>query len=461
MTMLTRTLGTAIKALRRNVMRSALTTLGIVIGVGAVITMMEIGNGSAAAVQDTISRMGANNLMIQAGAATSGGVSFGGGSNQSLTVRDVEALIEECSDYLTSVAPVVYSRTQVVFGAKNWVPFYLYGTTPEYIEVREWQQFDEGEMFTEQDVRGAAQVCVLGKSMKESLFGDQSPIGLSVRINNQPFKVVGVLAPKGANMLGMDQDDILLAPWTSIKFKVAGRSVTQTNQSAVETTSSTTTSSVTLNERYPSKSLVLYPTVAANMQLNNPRVDRAANVNVIWARVGAADDIPTAQKMITETLRRQHRLRAGAPNDFTIRDMTEQNNVLGSTSQLMSGLLLSVALISLVVGGVGIMNIMLVSVTERTREIGLRMAVGARQRDILRQFLVEAVLLCLIGGGLGIALGRGAAELVRYFLQWPTQVSLGAIFAAVTVSGLVGVLFGFYPAWKASRLDPIQALRYE
>jgi len=460
MLMITRTIRTAIHALRRNVMRSALTTLGIVIGVGAVITMMEIGNGSAAAVQDTISRMGANNLMIQAGAATSGGVSFGGGSQQTLTVKDVGALMDEVGEYLVSVAPVVYARTQVVFGGKNWVPFYLYGTTPEFLDVREWQNLDEGEMFTEQDVRGASQVCVLGKTLKTQLFGEQSPIGCEVRLNNQPFKVVGVLSPKGANMIGMDQDDILLAPWTSIKFKVAGRSVTNTNQSERAATDTTQTVN-TLNERYPSKTVELYPTVSANVAMNNPRVDRAANINVIWAKVGLAQDVPTARRMISETLRRAHRLRPGAPDDFSIRDMTEQNNVLGSTSQLMSGLLLSVALISLVVGGVGIMNIMLVSVTERTREIGLRMAVGARPKDILRQFLVEAVLLCLIGGALGIGLGRGSAELVRFFLHWPTQVSVAAIVASVTVSGLVGVLFGFYPAWKASRLDPIQALRYE
>lgn len=443
-------------------MRSALTTLGIVIGVGAVICMMEIGNGSAGAVQNTIARMGANNLMIEPGAATNAGISFGGGSAQSLTIKDVESLNDECGDWISCVAPVVRARTQVVYNSRNWVPFYLYGTTPEFLDVREWQDLTAGDMFTDQDVRGANQVCVIGQTIATNLFGQQNPVGCDVRLNNQPFKVIGVLSPKGANMMGMDQDDVLLAPWTSIKFKVAGQSVTNTNQSApAAAATGANTPSPTLNERYPSKSLTLYPTASANQSLNNPRVDRLSSVSVIWARLHSRDNLATARAQMDEVLRRQHRLRAGVPNDFTVRDMTEQNNVLGSTSQLMSGLLLAVALISLVVGGVGIMNIMLVSVTERTREIGLRMAVGARPTDILRQFLVEAVLLCLIGGGLGIALGRGASELVRLIMHWPTEISIGAIIASVTVSGLVGVIFGFYPAWKASRLDPIQALRYE
>jgi ABC-type antimicrobial peptide transport system permease subunit len=314
-------------------------------------------------------------------------------------------------------------------------------------------------MFTAQDVRNASQVCVLGQTLAQALFGDQSPLGSDVRLNHQPFRVIGVLSPKGANMIGIDQDDILLAPWTAIKFKVAGRSVTPVNQS--ENPVADATAINTLNQRYPSRGVSLFPVPSASQQANNPRIDRVPSVNVIWARVRLAEDIPAAKQQITEVLRRQHRLRTNLPNDFTLRDMTEQNNVLGSTSQLMSGLLLSVALISLLVGGVGIMNIMLVSVTERTREIGLRMAVGARPRDILRQFLVEAVLLCLLGGGLGIAVGRAGSETVRIFLRWPTQVSPEAMIASVGVSALVGIVFGYYPAWKASRLDPIQALRYE
>lgn len=454
---LMRTTGTALRALRRNVLRSALTTLGIVIGVAAVITMMEIGGGSAAAVQETIARMGANNLLVQPGAATSGGVNLGIGSQQTLTLRDYEAIEAECSDLLASVAPVVLARTQVVYGNKNWVPVYLLGTTPEYLDVRQWQDLDEGQMFTETDVRRGRQVCVLGRTVATALFGDRSPLGADVRLNLQPFKVIGVLSSKGSSMIGVDQDDILLAPWTAIKFKVAGRSASPPTQT--EPVAATTVN--TLSRLYPSSGLVLYPAPSESQVVNNPRIDRVPNVGVIVARVAEAQAIPETIERISRVMRRQHRIGPGEADDFTIRDMTESSNVLGSTTELMSGLLLSVALISLVVGGVGIMNIMLVSVTERTREIGLRMSVGARPRDILKQFLIEAVVLCLLGGAIGIALGRTGAECVRALLHWPTQISIVAIVASATVSGLVGVVFGFYPAWKASRLDPIQALRYE
>jgi ABC-type antimicrobial peptide transport system permease subunit len=265
-----------------------------------------------------------------------------------------------------------------------------------------------------------------------------------------------VLSQKGANMVGSDQDDILLAPWTAIKYRVAGRPLVP-----AATAESGTTGINTLSRRYPSAGLQLYPTPSESQLVNNPRVDRVPTLSLIWARAGSADDIPAAKQQIEATLRREHRLEPEETTDFVIRDMTEQGKVLGSTAQLMSALLLSVALISLAVGGVGIMNIMLVSVTERTREIGLRMAVGARPGDILRQFVVEAMVLCLIGGAIGIVVGRVSAELVQLLLRWPTRVSPAAIIASVTVSGLVGLLFGFYPAWKASRLDPIQALRYE
>jgi ABC-type antimicrobial peptide transport system permease subunit len=449
------TIGTAVRALRRNILRSFLTTLGIVIGVASVIAMMEIGGGSAAAMQETIARMGANNLIILPGSVTTGAVNFGTGSRQSLSVADFEVLATECDDLLAGAAPVVISRTQVVYGNRNWIPVYLYGTTPDYLTVREWQITD-GQMFDDADVRRGAQVCVIGQTLAAELFAGESPLGRVVRINNQPFRVIGLLDEKGANMVGTDQDDILLAPWTAIKYRVSGRStaVPLVDPSAARTIN-------TLSRRYPSDGLVLYPTPSEAQMVNSPRVERIPSLSLMWVRAATAEGIEPAKERITEVLRREHRIAAQESDDFVIRDMTEQNNLLGSTTRLMSGLLLIVALISLVVGGVGIMNIMLVSVTERTREIGLRMAVGARPRDILRQFLVEAVVLCLLGGAGGILAGRSTAVLVRWLLAWPTQVSWLAILASVTVSGVVGVLFGFYPAWKASRLDPIQALRFE
>ena len=453
------TLRVAFKELRRNKLRSALTTLGIVIGVSAVIAMMEIGQGSARAVQETIARMGANNLMIQPGTAASGGISLGGGSGTTLLLKDAESLRGECS-LLASIAPVVRARTQVVYGNKNWVPFYLYGTTPAYLEVREWENLADGSCFTDQDVRNGVQVCVLGQTIARELFDRDSPLGKEVRINNQPFKVIGVLTPKGANMLGFDQDDILLTPWTSLKYKVSGTSVANLNQSATQAVDPAQQVN-TLSGRYPSQQVPLFPVASARQKANNPQIDRLTNVDLIWVRVARAGDVAAAKRQIIDILHRQHRIRPGLPDDFNIRDMTEQNDALSSSARLMGGLLLSVATISLIVGGVGIMNIMLVSVTERTREIGLRMAVGARGRDILRQFLVEAVILCLIGGGLGIVLGRGGSTLARVIFHWPTESSLPAVIASVTVSVAVGIVFGYYPAWKAARLDPIQALRYE
>jgi len=452
-----RTVGTALAALRRNALRSALTTLGIVIGVAAVITMMEIGNGSAAAIQETITRMGSNNLLVLPGSVTTGAVNYGTGSQQSLTIEDFEVVKAECGDMVADAAPVVITRTQVVYANRNWIPTYLYGTTPEYVQVREWQDLDAGQMFTDADVRRGAQVCVLGRTLARALFDEQSPLGGIVRLNQQPFRVIGVLASKGANMMGTDQDDILLAPWTSIKYRVAGRPIA----AAAAVDPSTAAKMNTLSQRYPSLGPLLYPTPSPAQLVNNPRVDRIPSLSAIWVRARSAATVGAARGRIEATLRRQHRIAPEETDDFVVRDLTEQSKALGATAGLMAGLLLSVALISLAVGGVGIMNIMLVSVTERTREIGLRMAVGARPRDVLEQFLVEAVVLCLIGGTIGIGVGRGGAELVRLLLNWPTKISVAAIVASVGVSALVGVGFGFYPAWKASRLDPIRALRYE
>jgi len=452
-----RTLQTALRALRRNPMRAALTTLGIVIGVGAVIAMMEIGKGSSEAIQKSISSMGANNLLVQPGTAASGGISFGSGSVMTLTPQDAEAVLRECPA-VGSAAPVVRARTQVVYAGRNWVPFSIYGTSPAYLEVRDWS-LAEGEVFTDRDVRNANRVCLLGQTLVRELFQGESPIGKDIRINNVLFKVVGVLSRKGANMMGMDQDDVVLAPWTTIKYRVAGTRLDNANQSSA---SSGSTSSVnSLSQLYPGGQTALYPEQSATQAADTPLPVRFTNVDQILVSARSSRDIEPAISQITAVLRERHRIHGGEADDFNIRDMTEMTKVLSSTSKLMTNLLLCVALISLVVGGVGIMNIMLVSVTERTREIGLRMAVGARARDILRQFLVEAVVLCLAGGGMGILLGHGGSHLVRLFLHWPIATSPTAIAAAVLVSASVGILFGYYPAWKASRLDPIDALRYE
>jgi ABC-type antimicrobial peptide transport system permease subunit len=453
-----RTIRTALHALRRNPMRAAMTTLGIVIGIAAVIAMMEIGNGSSAAIQKTIASMGAGTVMIMPGTTASGGVSFGAGSVMTLTPDDCGAILRECPAVRIAV-PVVRARTQVVYGDRNWVPSFIYGTTPAYLDIRDWKNLADGEMFSDRDVRNANKVCLLGQTLVRELFQGESPIGKEIRVKNVSFRVVGVLSTKGANMMGMDQDDILLAPWTTIKYRVTGSSLANVNQSSA---SSSTTSSVnTLNQLYPSSELSLYPVPSATQAADTPMPVRFTNVDNIMVAPQSVVETPLAIRQMTELLHERHRIHEGESDDFTIRDMAEMIKTLTATTTLMSRLLLCVALISLVVGGVGIMNIMLVSVTERTREIGLRMAVGARARDILRQFLVEAVVLCLAGGALGVLVGHGGSRFVTLLLRWPTETSLAAIIAAVLVSASVGIIFGYYPAWRASRLDPIEALRYE
>jgi len=452
-----RTARTAMTALGRNPMRALLTTLGIVIGVGAVIAMMEIGTGSSAAIQKTIATMGANVLLVLPGTAASGGVSFGAGSVTTLTPQDGEAILRD-SPAVRNVAPIVRARTQVVYGNRNWVPQQMIGTTPAFLDVRDWTNMAEGESFTERDVLNANKVCLIGRTLVRELFQGESPIGREIRVKNVSFRVAGVLSPKGANMMGSDQDDILLAPWTTIKYRVTGSTLSNPNQSAAGGTGSTVN---TLNKIYPSEAPEIYPKPSEAQAANTPLTVRFTNIDQLLAAANGPEEIPAAIQQMTEILRERHRIRDGQPDDFTIRDMTEMTNTLTSTTRLMTNLLLCVAMISLVVGGVGIMNIMLVSVTERTREIGLRMAVGARARDILRQFLVEAVVLCLVGGAAGILLGHGGSRLVELLLRWPVATSLPAIAAAVLVSAGVGIVFGFYPAWKASRLDPIDALRYE
>ncbi len=450
------TLHTALRALRRNPMRALLTTLGIVIGIGAVIAMMEIGQGSSAAIQKSITSMGANNLLILPGTASSGGVSFGAGSTMTLTPGDYEAIIRDCPAVRCG-APIVRARTQLVYNGRNWVPQTINGSTPSLLQVQLWEDLSDGECFNERDLLNANRVCLVGQTIARELFQGDNPIGKELRIKNVAFKVIGILSAKGANMVGMDQDDIVIAPWTSIKFRVSGSSLTNTNQSKSDASSSINT----LSQVYPSNQTALYPEKSETQLADSMLTVRFVNVDQILISALSAEEIPAAIQQITALLRERHRLQPGEPDDFSIRDMTEMSKVLTSTTKLMTNLLLCVAMISLVVGGVGIMNIMLVSVTERTREIGLRMAVGARSRDILWQFLVEAVVLCLAGGILGIILGHGGSLLVEMLLHWPIATSPAAIVSAVGVSATVGIIFGFYPAWKASRLDPIDALRYE
>jgi len=447
---------TAFTALRRNPLRAMLTTLGIVIGVGAVIAMMEIGAGSKAALNKSIASMGANVLVIRPGTASSGGVSFGAGTTTSLTPLDCQAILRECPT-IRNAAPMVRTRAQVVYGNRNWVPNNIYGTTPAYLDVQDWNNLALGEPFNERDVLNANRVCILGQTLARELFEGESPIGKEIRIKNIAFRVTGVLSTKGSNMMGFDQDDVILAPWTTIKYRVSGTTLANTNQS----TSSTSDSVNTLSNLYPAAKTSLYPEKSSVQEANHPMPVRFANIDHIMAAANSAAEISSAIDQITEVLRERHRIQAGEPDDFNIRNMAELTRTLSTTTLLMTNLLLAVAMISLVVGGVGIMNIMLVSVTERTREIGLRMAVGARGRDILRQFLVEAIVLCLAGGAMGIFFGHGGSMLVRYLLKWPVETSPSAITLAVFVSAGVGIIFGFYPAWKASRLDPIEALRYE
>jgi ABC-type antimicrobial peptide transport system permease subunit len=451
-------LKTSLNALRRNVMRTMLTTLGIVIGVAAVITMTEIGNGASIAIQRTMASMGANTLVVIPGAANTGGINFGFGSLMTLTPQDADAIIEECPA-VRSVAPIVRARTQLIFGNRNYVPTYLYGTTPAFLDIRDWTDLENGEAFTEHDVRNANKVCIIGRTIVRQLFGEESPIGKEIRIRNVAFKVVGVLRAKGANMMGMDQDDILLAPWTTIKYRVVASSLSAANQSNTNTGNSNEVN--TLSQIYPNLQQNLYPVASSTEQTDTPQPIRFTNVDQILTAAQSASQIPSAMQQMTVLLRERHHLLIPDPDDFNIRDMTEITKAMSSTTELITKLLLCVAMISLVVGGIGIMNIMLVSVTERTREIGLRMAVGAAPSDILRQFLTEAVVLCLIGGTMGIMLGRSASYIVTSVLHWPTAASVGAIVVSVFVSASVGVIFGFYPAWKASRLDPIDALRYE
>ncbi len=400
------TIKIAMRALRRNKLRTALTMLGIIIGVGAVIAMVGIGNGAKAQVQARIAALGQNVILIFSGSINRSGVFSGFGGAGTLTVEDALAIQNEVSG-VAAVSPEARSGGQIMAGNNNWST-QIMGEGVDYFTIRQWD-FAEGGMFTEADVRAAAKVCVLGKTTAEKLFPGEDPVGQSIRIKNVPIRVLGVLRPKGVSMMGSDQDDTVIVPYTTCMRRLAGVTTL-----------------------------------------------RAINV-----QAASSDQIFAVQNGVTELLRQRHRIQPGRDDDFIIRNQQEISETANATTETMTALLAGVAIISLIVGGIGIMNIMLVSVTERTREIGIRMAVGARGRDILSQFLIEAVTLSSIGGILGIGLGIGAAKFLSSVKNWPTLVSMDSVVIAFVFSAVVGVFFGFYPARKASQLDPIDALRYE
>ena len=396
----------ALRALARNKMRSALTMLGIIIGVGAVIAVVSIGQGAQYLVQQGIQAMGTNAVFISAGSNRAGGVRQGYGGVKTLTIDDMNAILREIP-IIKQAAPSLQSRQQIVYGNQNWNT-QVTGTTPNYFDIRTWP-VQEGSVFSDDEVDLAANVCVIGATVQKILFVGEDPIGKTIRIGNLPFRVDGVLESKGQNVTGQDQDDVIFAPYTTVQRKIQGITWLQV--------------------------------------INASAISQEASV--------------AAVNPITSLLRERHRIRPGDDDDFLIRTQSDIADLANQTQSVMTMLLGGIASVSLVVGGIGIMNIMLVSVTERTREIGVRMAVGATESDVQRQFLVEAVTLSMMGGAIGIIFGLIGSALISNFLKWPTLISVKAIVAAAIFSAAVGIFFGYYPARKAARLDPIEALRYE
>ena len=397
----------ALRALANNKLRGFLTMLGIIIGVASVITMLAIGQGSKRSIQAQISEMGSNMIMIQPGADMRGGVRQDASAMETLKLQDYEDIVNE-TRYVSATSPSVNSSGQAIYGANN-APTTVYGISPDYMEIRRYE-VEDGDMFSDQDVQTAAKVCVIGKTVVDNLFpGGENPVGRVIRFQKLPFRVVGVLKSKGYNSMGMDQDDLILAPYTTIQKKIL----------AITHLQGITCSA--LKEEYTDQ---------------------------------AIDEI-------SEILRRNHRLRETDDDDFTIRSMQELSTMLTSTTDIMTTLLAAVAGISLLVGGIGIMNIMYVSVTERTREIGLRMSIGAKGMDILAQFLIESILISVTGGLIGVLFGVGAALVVNVVAHCPIYIQPWSVLLSFVVCTVTGVFFGWYPAKKAAQLDPIEAIRYE
>jgi putative ABC transport system permease protein len=402
----TATLRMAFRALGRNKMRTALTMLGVIIGVAAVICTVSIGEGATQRIQTAIENMGANMVWIEAGGVNLNGVRTGNGQTKTLTMDDLRA-IQDQIPLVSHATPNVDGRAQVVFGNQNWYTS-MRGISPDYLFVRKLA-VQRGTFFGQDEIDRAENVCVLGPTVANILFLNDDPVGQTIRASNQPCKVVGVLEAKGQSATGQDQDDTILMPYSTVQKKIKG-----------------------INW-----------------------------LDDIWASANTADAVPEAEREIADLLRERHHIRAGQIDDFNIRHPVEIANAMADSARMMELLLASIASIALVVGGIGIMNIMLVSVTERTREIGVRMAVGASEKDVQMQFLSEAIVMSLMGGAIGLVLGMLGSVLIARILQWPTAVPLSAILIAFVFSACVGIFFGYYPAWKAASLDPIEALRYE
>jgi putative ABC transport system permease protein len=401
----------ALRALAINKLRSALTMLGIVIGVGAVIVMLAVGSGAQARVEEQIRALGSNLLLIMPGATTAGGVRMGFGSSSTLSEEDVAAINRDIPEALA--APALRGSAQVIWGNANWST-QIYGITPQYLDVRQWP-LASGRGLEPHEMAGAGKVCLIGSTVARQLFGAADPVDQMIRIKRVPFRVIGVLETKGQSLMGTDQDDVILMPITTARSRVLG----------------------------------------------SASAAKQRSVGTIWVKVADGVRASTVEGEVRALLRQRHRLQPGADDDFSLRNLAEVMAAQEASSRVLALLLAAVASVSLLVGGIGIMNIMLVSVTERTREIGLRMAVGARTRDILGQFLVEAVTLSLIGGLAGVALGMGAAMAIASFAGWRIVLSPEAVGLAVAFAFVIGVFFGFYPARKAARLNPVEALRFE